>query len=240
MVRMNKNGQLVAFLLLGFVLVFGFIFYVLRINADTNNRIGDSFDSKGVRFFVEQCLEETSKEAIKYVSERGGYYVLPEASTRGLDVNVPFYVSNGVVTIPTLSEVEQSVGKYVEDNLVVCLHNFSDFKEYQIVSKVDQLKVTNILNDEAVIGKLHFPLEVRMKESSVSVSDFSVTVLSQLKKLYAVSGDLAQQHAGLAGLTCLTCAAKKGFRTDIFSEVEGTIFVISTPGRKEMVRFAVK
>ena len=115
-----KKGQVAVFVILGIVIVAGII---LLIRPDVL-KAGVSSEVEPIYSFVQQCLDETSRQAVIYVSERGGYYNVPEQS---FAETTPYYLYEGTNLMPSKGIIAEELSLYVNENIGYCLNDFFSF-----------------------------------------------------------------------------------------------------------------
>ena len=77
---MKKRGQLTIFIIIGIVLLFafGFIFFVknlffeAKVEAETQEKLTNVFQSEAFKTYTSSCLEKVSQEAILLLGKQGG------------------------------------------------------------------------------------------------------------------------------------------------------------------------
>ena len=117
-----KNAQVTPIIILAIVVVLGIgIYYMLPGNNVQNIEP----NVKPIYNFVQNCLEIVTGSAILEVSETGGYYDYPEYV---LGDGVPYYLYEGKNYQPSKEQVEKEISKHIENQLIFCLDDFSNFK----------------------------------------------------------------------------------------------------------------
>ena len=85
---MQKRGQITIFLIVGVVILFTVIIFLLvyakmqkqGLETSKESIVAISSPKIAVKNFVQSCLQKTSIEAIEFIGKRGGYYDLPPLS----------------------------------------------------------------------------------------------------------------------------------------------------------------
>lgn len=71
------------------------------------------------------CLKEVSEAVIRIVALQGGYWKVGRPFAEGIHFVTPFYLQEGRVTIPSISVVEESIAKGVDELLPSCIQEQS-------------------------------------------------------------------------------------------------------------------
>jgi len=105
----KKRGQLTIFIILGIVLLFAFgflffvrnIFFEAKIEAESQTKLQEVFQSEAFKTYSSSCLDEVSKEAILLIGKQGGN-IEPEGKFLPVqDNNKNISVSYGITWEPT-------------------------------------------------------------------------------------------------------------------------------------------
>src|SRR3989339_92951 len=138
---MKKRGQLTIFIIIGIVfLAIITLFFIL--NKDLIPLTNDA-DINNVFLFQENCMNQIDVQTIFKISMQGGYYDIPKQS---ILYGIPYYGLNGKNIMPTKEEIEKEISKAVNNQLVSCTNNFTQFNNLKITSQEIITKVE--INDE--------------------------------------------------------------------------------------------
>jgi hypothetical protein len=81
---------------------------------------GQPIDNDILKFNSQECLHETGKQAIVFVSRQGGYYLPPSNAIRYEDALIPYYWKGSQISMPSRTEVERQMAMYVTKNIGDC------------------------------------------------------------------------------------------------------------------------
>ena len=239
---MKKRGQLTIFIILGIVflaiITLFFIFnknFILPTNdADINN----------VFLFQENCMNQIDVQTIFKISMQGGYYDIPKQS---ILYGIPYYAINGKNIMPTKEKIEEEISKAVNNQLVSCTNNFTQFNNLKIISQ--EIITKTEINDEEILLEITYPISITKEEST--------TVLSKPKKvevpvrfgiLYDTATDIVNNN--LNKEICITCildeVQSKNIVVDVIDYNNDTIIFVLTDEQSEIIEnnieltFAIK
>src|SRR3989344_3190140 len=123
-----KRGQLSLFIAIGVLLLVGLgvFLYIKSLSAQKVTEV--PADIAPIKLYIDKCLEETAKDAVLTVALQGGYYFTPENSLGFLNVEIPYYMYEGNVSVPTKDDIESELSLYIALNLPACA-NLDTFRE---------------------------------------------------------------------------------------------------------------
>ena len=217
---MAKRGQVTIFVVMGvlLVLIIGLGVYYRSLVIENLSELGIARLSavpnelKPVESYIEECVYETSREAIEAIGSQSGFLELEEdiffidnnnlfsnklGIIRGADLNVPYWyfkAPNGVteIKVPELNDIESSISSYIQNNLNSCLDNFSSFNGYNF--SFNTFRPDTSITDEKVSIILNFPISVSKDEISFNFKRFSVDIDVALGRLYNTAKDILNKE----------------------------------------------
>ena len=146
----GKIGQASIFIIIAIVIVAGVaIFFIAQNVLDVSGETGRFGE---IVSYYDQCLQENARDAIDLAGVQGGrvyagdYIEGSEYAPFGnqldfLGFGVPYWFSvegNGIVreNVPTKTELEQEIGKYVSENIENC--DFDSFRDRGFTIEIEQ------------------------------------------------------------------------------------------------------
>lgn len=238
----HKRGQVATFVSLGLVLLFlaGIIFYEYQTKAArTSLGDGTAVDVKSVTNFVNLCLQEKSEGALIEVVGKGGYVTLPAYSTERLSDNLPYFLYQGSVFIPTIEKVQENVGLGVEKRLGDCL-NFSDFEGVEVLVEGRPM-VAIVFGRDQLRVTLHQKIRVQNEQSETILESFTATIPTVFLGMYEHARKIVEVHKNSGEYVCLSCLrqlnAGADFKTKTGITPEG--FVYSLEGEEKQNRESI-
>ncbi|MFA5259342.1 MAG: hypothetical protein WC979_09305 [Candidatus Pacearchaeota archaeon] len=228
-----KKAQISIFIIIVVVVVAvaGVAYYLTDSDKQFSSdpAIQEQFDT--LRDSVLTCSDITTIEALNAIGIQGGYYDAPEKSFDMEWAFIPYYYYEGTAIVPSIATVENELGKFVNDNLPLCLESL-DKNDFTLDYK------TSKTNVEIVQGDVNFIIDM-----PVSISREKRTVTFDLKdtpKSYSLPLvdilDLAKYIADEAVKNdenlCLTCIAKEAENRNLMVDLvnfeeAGTLLVIT-------------
>ena len=225
---MNKKGQVTIFIILG-ILILIFITLILFLSSNKTESLKEQIDytdTASVKLFVDSCLSNTLEQAIFDISQKGGYYNLPELSTTDAYVNTAYYLYLGELYLPTEEIIIESLENYVNDNLVSCT-NFSYFPGMQVT--LGDVSTAIILSEEQVTASVNFPLIIIPEEGTqIELNNFESTVDSRILILFNIAKEVSENQEEYGEMVCISCLALLGYEYGLeiltVDGDEGTLF----------------
>lgn len=233
---MQKRGQITIFIIIGIIILFvtGMIFWLngRSVTQDIQNVETIPADTSSVQMYVEECLQSSLKKSAFFVASQGGYYDLPEKSTKDALVNVPYYVDAEAILVPSVSIVEKSIADGIDVYMNECIANFSSFTDKKIEASKFYYDVK--LMGDSLTADLQTTIKVSEgNEESGKVSElnkFSTSIKLGIEKMREVALQIADENAGNE-MICLSCVGilgiESGYNIDMIDDdVEGTFVII--------------
>lgn len=220
---MKKDGQVSIFVILGIIiLTIGFLsFYIRQPKSQETEVISEApLLLNPVKNYIELCLEEIGKDAVVWIGDRGGYYMLPELSTRYFVPNTAIYYYKSTNIMPSQEVVESEIARYINENLNDCIRDFLVFKEQGFTIEQGQIKSATTLRESDVLLRLSFPLVIRIQDDSYEIKEFIAQVKNvRLKIIYDVIREIIEKQIETPDTICLSCIADLAKNNDLVVEM---------------------
>jgi len=229
----QKRGQVTIFVIIAILIVAGIFLFFYVQNKTSSLTPTIPKDVQPVYNFVQDCLEETGKNALIRVGEQGGYFIIfDEPSMEG---RIPYYVYEGTNLVPTKEKVEAQISGFVKQELSYCILNFKDFqKQYNISHNLRRVE-TKLVNSGVSIS-LDYPITLNKDNSAISLDDFKILLPLDLNKEILVSRDIAENIISEKEGFCISCiydiAKNNNVQVDMLDYGESTIFSITDDSNK--------
>src|SRR3989344_1350122 len=192
----SRRSQVTLFIIIGIVIIAAVILIlVLRVGNKVDSvpaNLQSPYDS------FSKCLEDKTSLGVKLLLTQGGYIGLPEFEpgssympfSSQLDfagTNFPYwyYVSGNNIQkeqVPSRSEMEKDLAKFVEENSVRC--NLDSFLDEGYKLSQDTKSAKAVIKDNLVEIDIDMGLSISKGEDSVSVGNHKIVVPTNLGKLY--------------------------------------------------------
>jgi len=210
---MEKRGQVTFFVILGIIIV-GSVFMVY-VYQDSINDFFSSLraeevpeEAKAVQTFIYDCIEDAAMEGIEMVSLQGGYIEIPWDSVPVGNVNMfsnrlnyfsgfetaywNYQMDNrlDVLNIPEKSFIESQLSVYIEENLDVCLDDFSEFEGFSL--RTGEREVRTSIGEDRVKVYVDFPVVGSKGDTGFKFSKFNKEIRTDLGRFYELASDIVE------------------------------------------------
>jgi hypothetical protein len=199
--NLNKRGQVTLFIIIGVVLLIG-LFITMQLRGESfkiDEKQTVEITPTGFQSYVEQCLSETSREALFKLGDLGGYLNVPEYISRddravlsmgGL--KVPLWYFNGKNREPTLTSMEENLDYYISTNVEKCFNEFKDFEFKYSVDILGEPSVQTIIGDNDITFRLNYDvsLSTLSGNETTEYTDFVITQPVRLKQVFNLAKDI--------------------------------------------------
>lgn len=207
----NQRGQLTIFIIvLIFMIGMVGIFFSLRNSVDIKS---SGIDSDEIFNFVQNCVEQSATESISAIGYGGGYLNVPEPSLEGL---VPLYYRNNTNYMPEKSKVAEEISRYVDESVLICTDNFSNFPDFKI-SRGEITTSTNV-GEESVLIKVDYPITIRMGNETAILKNFETEIPIRLGMIYDSIESVMEKQTEHEGI-CLSCILKVSLKNDFYVDM---------------------
>jgi len=209
--HLKKRGQLTLFIIIGILILFLVsvsIYYMLQTQDDIPTDIFDHNENP-VKQFVVSCIERVGEEAIVEMGLKGGFIYLPEGMKRSpssyLSVdpqgiyNIPYWYYGGIDNIPKREAMQAEITRYVNENLMACLGDFSEMdKLYDVSPKLKRgetepvIKTVTKIASKDVVLTVTLPLELKNKVNAkiITFNEYRALLDVELNDIFKYAREL--------------------------------------------------
>ncbi len=196
-----KKAQVTLFIALGlviFILVSVSIYFMTSTKqvaeTQTIRRTPTSFQD-----YIEICLEDTARQAVRNIGSRGGYLEIPyfirndRNAFIALDpkavFGIPAWYYKGEFRIPTVSEMETEISGYVQENIGNCFESYDAYEKSYNVTERSGKEVTTSISKSTVFINLDYAVDVVAEKASQtgSYDAFTVTLPVKLGQMHELA-----------------------------------------------------
>ncbi|MBW2995478.1 hypothetical protein KY312_03920 [Candidatus Woesearchaeota archaeon] len=164
----KKRGQVTVFIVIGlFLILFAALLLYIRnvqrtseIEKEAQQITHFSTAALKVKPYVTDCIEKQATIAIILAAQ---------------------YAGEENINLPSIGILEESISKYVNDNIILCTH-FAIFKEFNVTPGKINTSV-HVYSNNVVID-VNWPLRLVQKDLTLYEKDFRVTFELKLSELY--------------------------------------------------------
>jgi hypothetical protein len=150
-----------------------------------------NIETTAVKEYVEQCLEETTKEGLQALGLQGGYYEAPFISLTTEYVNVPYYYYlDDISQVLTPPEMLTELQRYIDDNAGNCLAS-TNLPGYTVSAGVPHAKAR--MGDDKVLVELDMPMTVEREGSQTIVNGFTAEAPVRLNAIYNIANTITTE-----------------------------------------------
>jgi len=194
---LNKNAQLTIFIIIA-ILIIAVIVLFFAFRSGIQREKPTSPEIAPIKNFVEECIYNVGEDALYFIGLHGGYYVPNKFST---SLGIPYYIKDNKTLMPAKENIELEISKYVDEALLLCAGNFSEFNNFQIAQ--GKPKTSAKIFDERVILNVNYPLTIIREEEKSRISKFENEIPIRLGRIYNASNFIVNEH--LKGEICMSC-----------------------------------
>ncbi len=195
---MQKRGQVTIFLVVGIIILAAFagIFYFTSSLRQEGLLVSEetATDALGVKpritSFVESCIREVATPGIYLLGIQGGIIHLDDPTKSLITENgiINYGYLNGENLLST-EKMEAQLNAYLEEELSLCLEDFSSFSPEITVEIEEELTAKSKIKEKEVIVTLDYPIKAIKGGETVKIDTFSESI--PLKFGRAISGAAA-------------------------------------------------
>ena len=185
---MNKRGQATVFIIIGIIVVLAVVLgLVFSGNLFSSEELVYPAEVQDVRDYIQECVDNAAKNAVISVGYSGGYFDLPVTSFE--DVGLPYYVYDGDNLMPSLTEVEEEIGKYATLFTFTCV-NLERFPNYDIqIISIDS--VVSIEDEVSVV--VEYPMDIFVEDLVFNLYDpYESEVGVDLSNMHDVASSIVE------------------------------------------------
>ncbi len=224
---MGKKGQIAIFVLLGLVLIItSILIYEISDSDKTVNEneikrqnLASDMELIDLRLFVEECVDYTAKNGLILTGKQGGFYNLKKPYVYFNDFKRKYYLIEAEDISPSLTEIENEISEYVENHLLLCLDNFTEFKNKGIDINGRDVNVNVSAGYDRVLVKTEMPLEIKKEGRIYRLSAFATAIDIPLGKIYNISREIVNLQEKENNKLCLSCLNDLTERIHIYIDV---------------------
>ncbi len=192
----TKKGQVTIFIIIAIVIVVGVIAFFIFRSSDIKNNL--PAELRPAYDYYLSCIEDNTREGVRILGDQGGHIELPDFepgsaympfSSRlnfyGIGVPYWLYISGNNVlkeNVPTRSEMEQQLNRYVGERLAEC--DFSDLERRGYEIYVEEGDVLTKIKDRNIEVSINNRLTIYLGNKSATVSNHELSLESKLGSLY--------------------------------------------------------
>ncbi len=214
-----RTGQISIFILLGLLimLVVGFFVFYAVVQLPLLGKEAPIVAS--VRTLVSYCLETQLNDAISFIALHGGYFEKPAFVVEGFFnqdnfTGIPYYFLDDNEIAPSEEDVEQQLALSLYSKIDACT-NISG-TPYKLSFSSEKSYVTTFFTQTTVEATVTFPLQIQTEDSVYTIDTFSLSVPSNLFKLYSAARSITKEQSSHPDVLCITCLSELATAEELY------------------------
>ena len=201
----NRKAQVTLFIILGLVILITIGIFLL-VRSETMKVLVEKIllpeEVMPVREYVQNCLEETSREGINRLGALGRFIKIPDIVAKNPRAKIdlfpeagamlPLWYYDGNEYKPNLDEMQKRLADYVQDNIKKCIGDFSGFKAQFDIEELSEPSIRVSEGDLAekdvtvhMIYRLNIKSRADQQETKMSL--FNARLPIRLKRVFEVA-----------------------------------------------------
>lgn len=223
----NKKGQIAIFILLGIVILIAvsLLFYINQEDAKKSAEVEQAAEVSltivPIKNYVESCIKSVGEDALEFIGQRGGYYDLPDLSTKDYFAKTAYYFYETEDVMPSIETISKEISKYMDNMLFFCFKNFIDFKEQGFKIEQGETKTETIIQPTQVTFEVSLPLTIQKGEDAHKISEFLGKVENvRFRTLYEVSKNITEEQVKHSDYICLSCISDLAIENKLYVDIE--------------------
>lgn len=234
---MKKRGQITVFVILAIIIVVGVVlFFAFRGEKSGTESVEIPVFVSPINVFVDSCLASVSENVVYSVGEGGGYFFPPARSN---DEGISYLYYEGVNYFPEISIMESQIEEGIASNMILCVNNFDDFSNYEIVYTTPEIDVEIL--DENIFVNMDYSISVSQGNSTYVLRNFNAEVPVRLGLINRLLKKFLNERYYDNGEICIDCVLEdmyfNNLTMEIYTDSEVDVFFIVDETSEKEFRF---
>lgn len=204
---LKRRGQIAIFIILGIILVALIIFLIINFSAPKEtSKVSTIAQTDAIKNKVESCIEKTATKAIYYTGLQGGYFQLPDHSTKTYQTPFVYYLKDNTDYVPTKSRLEHELSAYIEEELFFCFKNFIDLEKQGFKIEQGEIAVITTIQPDSILFLVDMPLRAKRADIEGTLFSFSRSIKDiRLQTINEASQLIVQYLSEDPESACMSC-----------------------------------
>lgn len=195
----SKRSQITVFVILALIIVVAvMLFLVLRNPNSEAEKI--SPEVYPIYTFTNDCVLQTSQNAIYHIGDTGGYFFPPNQS---LNNYVAYYFMEKDSFVPSINQIENEISSYINNMLFYCTKNYVDFPGYDV--KQGEIKTTTKIINDSIFINVNYPIRITKDNKNYYFNKFNTKEDIRFNTIYDVSKQIISLKIKNPGEICVSC-----------------------------------
>lgn len=237
---LSKRGAVTAFLIVGVVLlvISGIIFFVRSEYFKSVFEVQQAGlksvpqQAQPLVDYIDYCIESTGMDGVAYIAERG-WKNRPSVSS---SVNkLPYFISDGKVTMPTKQQIATELSEYVDEHLGECT---SLIQSDAFKLNLGTSRTNATINNNSILLNVNYPIEFAYGNFSINLDQFQSELKFSMDKMYISTSNLLNEQAVVDSGICLSCMFNTGIKNTLYFQyytVSDTEYEITIKDYKSLI-----
>jgi hypothetical protein len=232
---MKKKGQITLFIIIGIVMLFVLLLLIYAFNSGFAAKLNPFlFSENSLKSYVTGCIEQETDNALHHLGVRGMYIYVPDEVKLVTSMTPEGEALSYTSTLlkknqsyqPSIQVIQEEISQYIEDNLLTCLDDFSNYKDRSINMEYGEPEARTVITVNSIAINLHFPITAKKGDSQKYIDDFNFQKadirLPYLLEIVSFMIDFFKEHPRSIDMTVL-----KDYNVDIaITPYDPMIFVV--------------
>ncbi len=168
---------------------------------------------EAINLFVKDCIQKTSKDALIYTGEQGGYL-----NPKFNEFNVAYYIYNNKNITPSEETIEKEINSYVNDMLFFCTKGFVNFQSFEVTQGI--IKTNSKIEENKVTINIIYPLKITKDKSTFTLKEFNNNEFNvRLGLIYNTSSQIVNEQINNLTTLCLSCINELAVNNNLIIDV---------------------
>ncbi len=190
----QTKGQVTVYIILGiFILILiGSVITLLvstkveQIEVEKEKVQQELVEAGQVKLFIESCLEQSTKEGLKEIGLKGGYFEIPPIIN--YEENSYWFVDQ-INIQPTLKEIKGRLQKFIEKDMDQCL-NYSTFEDQGFVIETSTLNSLITFERTNTNSLIDYSVKVSKGAYEKEFSQFSIELMVPFRQMFETASQI--------------------------------------------------
>lgn len=196
--RLNK-AQISYFLILGLILVFVIgvgVYFVGNLKGQRAKEAAEkvqeiNLEIAPIKNYIQACVHDVATPAVYLLANNGGYIYTYNKTLNTEYAQIAYHLEFDREVSPNKEFMENELSKFVKNSVILCLTQNQNLNAYSL--NFGKLNVLSTINNENVLLKINFPVNVQKRDSKISTEDFAELVPIRLGHLINIKDDILNE-----------------------------------------------
>ncbi|MEW6063454.1 MAG: hypothetical protein AB1571_03760 [Nanoarchaeota archaeon] len=249
---MEKRGQVTLFIILGIVILTVIVLVFFLRDTIVEKALGPSGtkriisnEADNIKDEIVKCIDEKARPALEILGKQGGsfnpqkYRLYNGNKVNYLCYNIPN--DNKCLNQMLLkSKLEAELNTYLSREIFSCIDISSFAGTTEITT--GEFKINSEIGDDGVLVNVDYPITIKKKEITQSISEFSKQVDIPLGKIVVAVNDILNDEASGRGFDIVgyVKAKKSLYDISVRQPSPDKVYIVNVYGDEYKLQFAIE